>query len=91
MSPFLQILIKSFILPHFDYCDTVWDKCTLTLTDKLEKLNLVVIRTIIGAVRGISHFKLFQESRILPLTEQKRRHKLIIYFKIVKGHTLSTL
>ena len=83
----LEILYNSFILPHFDYCDTIWDNCSQTLSDELEKLNQDAIRTIIGAVRGTSHHKLYNESGILPLKERRRRHKLILYFKIIKGLT----
>lgn len=87
----LEIMYNSFILPHFDYCDTVWDNCTLTLCAELEKLNLDAIRTVIGAVRGTSHLKLYQESGILPLKERRQRHKLILFFKIIKGLTPSYL
>lgn len=87
----LEIMYNSFILPHFDYCDTVWDNCTLTLSNELEKLNLDAIRTVIGAVRGTSHLKLYQESCILPLKERRKRHKLILFFKIIKGLTPSYL
>lgn len=83
----LEIMYKSYILPHFDYADTVWDNCTQFLSDELEKYNLDAIRTIIGAVRGTSHHKLYNESGILPLTERRRRHKLILFFKMTKNMT----
>ena len=80
-------MYESFILPHFDYADTVWDNCTTLLSDELEKLNLDAIRTIIGAVRGTSHQKLYEESGILPLKERRRRHKLVLFFKMTKKLT----
>ena len=70
----LEIMYKSYILPHFDYCDTIWDNCNALLSDELEKLNLDAIRTIIGAVRGTSHDKLYKESGILPLIELSLIH-----------------
>ena len=81
----LETMYKSFILPHFDYSDVVWDGCTNALKDELEKLNLDAIRTIIGAVRGTSHQKLYQESGLIPLRERRIRHKLMIYYKMVNG------
>ena len=83
----LEIMYKSFILPHFDYADFLWDNCSETLSDELEKLNLDAIRTITGAVRGTSHHKLYEESGILPLKERRRRHKLIMYYKLISGLT----
>ena len=81
----LETLYKSFILPHFDYSDVLWDNCTNILKDELEKLNLEAIRTILGAVRGTSHQKLYQESGIISLKERRIRHKLVIFYKMVNG------
>ena len=81
----LEIMYKSFILPHFDYSDVLWDNCSNLLKDELEKLNLDAIRTIIGAVRGTSHQKLYQESGFISLQERRIRHKLIIFYKMVNG------
>ena len=58
----LETLYKSFILPHFDYADALWDNCTIALSEMLENLNLEAIRTITGSVRGTSHHKLYKES-----------------------------
>ena len=83
----LEIMYKAFILPHFDYADTVWDNCNTSQSDELEKLNLDAIRTILGAVRGTSHQKLYEESGILSLKERRSRHKLVLFFKLTKKLT----
>ena len=36
-------------------------------------------------MRGTSHQKLYDESGLIPLKERRTRHKLIIFFKMVKG------
>ena len=82
----LNTMYKSFILPVFDYADIIWDNCTKALSDSLEELQLEAIRTIIGAVRGTSHEKLYKESGICPLQERRKRHKLIFYHKLVNGN-----
>ena len=79
----LNHMYKSFILPHFDYCDIIYDNCTQYLSDKLENLHLEAIRTIVGAVRGTSHQKLYEESGFTSLGERRKRHKLIFFHKIV--------
>ena len=81
----LNTIYTSFILPHLDYADIVWDNCTDALSDELESLHLDAIRTIIGAVRGTSHIKLYTESGFVTLKERRRRHKLVMFFKIVNG------
>eukprot|EP00916_Digyalum_oweni_P006721 GHVL01011503.1.p1 GENE.GHVL01011503.1~~GHVL01011503.1.p1 ORF type:complete len:354 (+),score=16.94 GHVL01011503.1:1058-2119(+) len=74
----LETMYKSFVLPHFDYADIIWDNCTEYWSTALEKLHLEAIRTIIGGVRGTSHDKLYKESGFCNLKERRSRHKLII-------------
>ena len=81
----LETMYKSFILPILDYADVVWDNCTQYQSDALEDLQLEVIRTITGAVRGTSHNKLYKESGFITLKERRKRHKLILYFKYINN------
>ena len=41
----LQIY-EALILPHFDYCSSVWGDCNLTLSDKLQKVQNSTARAI---------------------------------------------
>eukprot|EP00745_Piridium_sociabile_P017481 TRINITY_DN2628_c1_g1_i3.p1 TRINITY_DN2628_c1_g1~~TRINITY_DN2628_c1_g1_i3.p1 ORF type:complete len:175 (+),score=3.43 TRINITY_DN2628_c1_g1_i3:72-596(+) len=66
----LEIMYKSFILPHFDFSDIVWDNCTNQLAEHLENVHLDAIRTIVGTVRGTSHQKLYIESGLEQLSGQ---------------------
>ena len=83
----LEIMYKSFILPHFDYGDVIWDNCTQTLSNQLEEIHLDALRTIIGTFRGTSHILIYRESGFPSLKERRRRHKLILYFKIINNMT----
>ena len=55
------------------------------LADESEQLHLDAIRTITGAVRGTSHQSLYKESGFSTLSARRRRHKIILCHKIVKG------
>ena len=35
----LQLIFNSLVQPYFDYCCVVWDNCSKTLADKLQKLQ----------------------------------------------------
>ena len=83
----LEIIYTSFILPHFDYGDILYDNCPLYYKDKLEDTNLDALRTIIGTVRGTSHSKIYTESGFSSLFERRKKHKCIMYFKILNGLT----
>ena len=78
-------MYKSFILPILDYADVVWDNCTQYQSDALEELQLDALRTITGAVRGTSHLSLYKETGFITLSERRKRHKLILYFKYVNN------
>ena len=83
----LRTIYTAFILPHFDYCDIIWDGCTAELTKNLEELQLDALRSICGAVRGTSHSLLYNETCFIPLKERRRRHKLKLIFKIKNDMT----
>ena len=83
----LETMYRSFILPQLDYADVIWDNCSLKLAEELESLHLDAIRTIIGAVCGTSHQKLYTESGFTTLRERRFRHKIIMYHKIVQENT----
>ena len=76
-------MYKSFILLQFDYADIVWDNCSGTLSNMLENLHLEAIRIILGAVRGTSHEKLYKESGFCTLKERRKRHKLLMFHKMI--------
>ena len=80
-------MYRSFVLPQLDYADVVWNKCSLKLAEEVESLHLDAIRTILGAVRGTSHQKLYTESGFTTLRERRFRHKIIMYHKIVQENT----
>ena len=78
-------MYKSFILPLFDYADIVWDNCTDTQSKMLENLHLEAMRIIIGGIRGTSHQKLYIESGFCTLKERRKRHKLLMFHKMILG------
>ena len=83
----LETMYRSFILPQLNYADVIWDNCSLKLAEELESLHLDAIRTIIGAVRGTSHQKLYTESGFTTLRERRFRQNIIMYHKIVQENT----
>ena len=76
-------MYRSFILPQLDYADIVWDNCSGTLSNMLENLHLEAIRINIGAVKGTSHEKLYKEFGFYTLKERRKRHKLLMFQKMI--------
>ena len=44
----LKTIYNATVLPYFDYCALVWDNCSRTIKDKLEKLHNKAARIITG-------------------------------------------
>ena len=44
----LKTIYSDIVLPHSDYCALVWDNCSQTLKNKLEKLQNKAARIITG-------------------------------------------
>ena len=60
-SPLL-IIYKSFIRPHLDYGDIVYDQPkNSSLSEKIESLQYNAALAITGAIKGSSKEKLYQE------------------------------
>ena len=49
----------------------------------LENLHLEAIRIILGAVKGTNHERLYKESGICTLKERRKRHKLLMFHKMI--------
>ena len=51
----------------------------------LENLHLEAIIIITGGIRGTSHQKLYEESGFCALKERRKRHKLLMFRKMILG------
>ena len=49
-------------------------------------LHLEAISIIAGAVKGTSHEKLYKESGFCTLKERRKRHKLLMFHKMINHH-----
>ena len=79
----LLTIYKSFIRPHLDYCDVVYDQpnnesfCT-----KIERILYNAVLAITGAIRGTSQIKLYKELGLEYLRFRRWFRRLGTFFKI---------
>ena len=73
----------ALIQPHFDYCSTVWDGLSITLNDKLQKLQNRAARAITKSPYNASTSELFSELGWDDLSTRRKKHKAITMFKTV--------
>ena len=83
-STALQIY-QALILPRFDYCSPVWDELSVTLSDKLQKLQNKAARVITRSSYDTSASILLNRLNWDNLSTRRKKLKATLMFKIIKG------
>ena len=79
----LLTIYKSFIRPHLDYCDIIYDQpnnesfCT-----KIERIQYNAALAITGAIKGTSQTKLYKELGLESLKFRRWFRRLCTLFKV---------
>ena len=81
--PALIIISKSFISPHLDYGDIIYDQAyNASFHQKLELLQYNACLAITGAIRGTSREKLYEELGLESLQLRCWFRKLSFFYKL---------
>ena len=79
----LITIYKSFVRPHLDYDDIVYDRAyNESFHKNLESIQYNAAIAITGAIRGTSSEKLFQELGLESLKSRRWLRKLCLFYKI---------
>ena len=83
----LVTICKSFIRPHIDYGDIIYDQEYIVLFhQKLESIQYISALAITGAIRGISAEKLYNELDLETLQKTRWCSKLCCFYKVDISH-----
>ena len=88
-SSALQIY-QVLILPHFDYCSSVWDELSVTSSDKLQKLQNRAARVITRSSYDTSTRFLLKRLHWDDLFTRRKKLKATLMFKQLKGFPCCT-
>ena len=81
----LQIIYFSFIRPILEYGDVVLDNFSQGLKDQLDKVQNEAACIVTGCTKLVAIRDLYQESGWETLSERRRKHKLILFYKMFNG------
>ena len=82
----LLTIYKSFLRPHLDYGDILYDKPNNeNFQNKIEQVQYKACLAITNAIKGTSRERLYDELGLHSLIERRWRSKLIFFYKIMKG------
>ena len=88
----LLTIYKSFIRPHLDYGDMIYDKAfNESFHAKLESLQYDATMAITGAIRGSSTEKIYEELNLESLKSRRWYRKMGFLYKVLKSESPSYL
>ena len=80
----LLTIYKSFVRPHLDYGDILYDKPSNdNFQSKMEKVQYRACLAITGGIQGTSRERLYDELDLHSLVKRRWRNKLVFFYKIV--------
>ena len=84
----LLTIYKSFIRPHLDYGDVIYDQAyTASFHQKIESVQYNSALAITGTIRGTSKEKLYHELGLETLEKRRWYRKLCCFFKIFRNQS----
>ena len=84
----LVTIYKSFIRPHLDYADVVFDKpSNATFSNRIESAQHNAALAITGTIRGTSKERLYQELGFETMKERRWFQRLCCFYKILNNQT----
>ena len=82
----LLTIYKSFIRPHLDYGDIIYDQAyTALFHQKIESVQYNSALAITGAIRGTSKEKIYHELGLESLEKRRWYRKLCCFYKIFRS------
>ena len=76
-----KLFFNAYILPHIDYCSTIWGKCSSGSEDKLLKFQKRAARIILDQEVDAPSSPLFLELNWMPFSERVSFQKAILMYK----------
>ena len=83
----LEKLYIGFIRPLLEYSHSVWDNCNTDEINQLESVQTEACRIITGSTKYCNKEKMLQDLHWESLRERRRKHRLILFYKMVHKMT----
>jgi len=76
-----KLFFNAYILPHIDYCCTIWGNCSQQLLDRVLKFQKRAARIILDKDYNEPSYNLFKELRWMTFSDRIEYKKAILIFK----------
>ena len=82
-----KLFFNAYILPHLDYCSTIWGNCSTTDIDRVIKFQKRAARVILDKDIDTPSNELFKQLGWMRFDERVNFHKAVMMYKAL--HNLS--
>ena len=77
-------MYRSFVRPHFDYGDVIYDQPkNESFSSKIERVHYNVSLAITGTIRGTSQEKLYQKLSLESLRSKRWLRRMCYFYKLI--------
>ena len=80
-----ETLYKSLVQPLLDYCDVAWSPGALKQVDKLERVQKLAARIVLGTPSTARTVELYKTLNWSTLDQCRRYHTATYVFKVLNG------
>ena len=77
----LTKMYNALVLPHFNYCTTIWNDGSCININKLSKLQRRAARVITGETYDVCSIEILEKLKWIPIDESLRNSETIMTFK----------
>jgi len=81
----LNTIYKSFISPHFEYCDIIYNSANATTIEKLDRVQYRAALLVCCCIHGSNRLKVLSILNWKSLSERRNERLLIYMFKVNKN------
>ena len=78
-----KMLYKSLVLPHLEYCPSIWDPSTIQLTDQVERVQNRAMRTILDKPSRTHSALLRAKLGWRPLADRRKLRRALTCHRIL--------
>ena len=76
-----KLFFNAYILPHLDYCSSIWGSCTDELANSIVKFQKRAARIILDKDMNTPSFELFRELKWMTFPERTVYKQAILVYK----------
>ena len=78
-------LYHAFVVPHLDYCDAAWSPKTVKLITRLERVQKLAARIILGADMSTSSSELYSILNWKSLEQRRTFHTAVHVYRALRN------